>query len=118
MILAALALVTSIQAADPPALEPRDRHFSAYAFDDNSCGAWTAARSSGGAASTREAWVLGFLSGYNRFSMQSDGAVADAAGIEGVKAWIDNYCRANPLDSLTRATFALIRELESRRTRR
>jgi hypothetical protein len=110
-----LALATGIQAADPPAIEARDRHFPAYAFDDDSCEAWTAARSSGGAADKRAAWVLGFLSDYYRFSMQSDGAVANAAGIEGVKAWIG---RANPLGSLTRARLALVRELEPRRARR
>lgn len=115
LILAALALQTSL----PPPLEPRDREFTAYAFDDNSCGAWTSARSRGGADSQSwESWAMGFLSGYNRFSIQSNGDVAFGAGIDGMKAWIDNYCRANPLDPVVKALTALIRELESRRTRR
>ena len=81
----------------------------------NSCGTWTQVRS------TREtqayqSWVLGFLSGANLAFGNPD----FLAGVDtnAVHAWIDNYCRAKPLDGLPMAVQALTNELRDRAKRK
>ena len=62
-----------------------------------------------------EAWIDGFLSGYNLASTGPD-FLADTPNDNGASfsIWIDNYCRSNPIDRLTTAVFALKNELLSR----
>jgi hypothetical protein len=70
-----------------------------------SCGSWTATRGQGAAAIGAEQWVLGFLSGV-AFCAESEGSSVDpldGTDANGVWAWIDNYCRKNPLDQLEEA---------------
>ena len=65
------------------------------------CGFWTASRHDG-VASNAEQWILGFLSGIayatrgkvNPLHKMDDQAVWD---------WIDNYCKAHPLDLIANA---------------
>jgi len=51
-------------------------------------------------------WVFGFLSAkaLNSVSMS---AALKATDAEGIIHWIDNYCQANPLDSIDVAAAAL-----------
>ena len=71
----------------------------------DSCGRWTADRQPvrGVSAAQDEQWVLGFLSaiGYATADGPLDGVDAQA-----VLAWVDNYCRANPLDHIMDAAHA------------
>ena len=55
-------------------------------------------------------WVLGFVSGSNIYAEHPEllPAPIDARAIY---AWIDNYCRSNPLDNLYDASFALVKDL-------
>ena len=76
-----------------------------------SCGAWTADRRypDSIAALMDEQWILGFLTG------SGDATPGDADPLHGVDAeavwaWVDNYCRANPLDKIIRAGEAFFRE--------
>lgn len=64
-----------------------------------SCGTWTATRRAGKAFGF-EQWVLGFLSGVGWIGPDDPMLGTDA---EGVWAWIDNYCRAHPIDPLANA---------------
>jgi hypothetical protein len=63
-----------------------------------------------------EQWVVGFLSGIN----WTGGAVADVPDLlkgrdfDGFMAWIDNYCRAHPLNKLDEASSELLLELGRR----
>jgi hypothetical protein len=73
----------------------------------DSCATWTADRQvpAAGPALQDEQWVVGFLTGI------ADGGLIDADPMRGVDAqavwaWIDNYCRANPLDKILRAAEA------------
>jgi hypothetical protein len=67
-------------------------------------------------------WLSGFLSAVN-WSRASRGLV-DRAGVTagtdlaGPLGWLDNYCRANPLDSFAAATVALTNELIGRQGER
>lgn len=70
-----------------------------------SCGTWTKVR-----RDRREGldaqWILGFLSGVAHY----DGSLDPMHGVdaEGVFGWIDNYCRAHPIEQIVTASAAFI----------
>jgi hypothetical protein len=76
------------------------------------CGEWIQERARQSILSTAyEFWLLGYLSGVSvalgvRFLPSTN-----AASIE---AWMDNYCRANPLDSVGEGADKLAKELIKR----
>jgi hypothetical protein len=84
------------------------------------CGEWQQQRSSGNKIKLfqLEAWVDGFLSAYN---VASDGTdfIATKQDDPGIAyyAWIDNYCRQNPLNMVAEAAVALKNELIARALR-
>lgn len=88
-----------------------------------SCGHWTQnmpTRSPGTFASSANMpaaldtqWVQGFLSAFNYYGNGS-GNVTNGTDVNGVFAWIDNYCAAHPLDLIADATIALVSELSKR----
>jgi hypothetical protein len=58
-------------------------------------------------------WVLGFVSGANVY--QSLGAdFLRNTDSDAIAAWIDNYCRQNPLHGITQAVNELIDVLQRR----
>ena len=59
-----------------------------------------------------EMWVTGYLSGLN---MESSTDFLRDRDADGLTAWIDNYCRGNPLHGITQALHALRNELRSGR---
>ena len=61
-------------------------------------------------------WVAGYLSGSNVEADHPD--VLVGTDFDGLMAWIDNYCRANPLDLVGTAALKLFDELKSRAQRR
>jgi hypothetical protein len=76
------------------------------------CGRWTAdnKEASFGKNSNR-AWVLGFLTAYNLISGRKGNNVTASVDADGMMAWVDNYCAANPLESVSAASIALLTEL-------
>jgi hypothetical protein len=108
-----LGLLLGIAAMDGASAQGR----SVYGFASFSCGQWQQLRTAKdmGSLLQLEAYVAGFLSGYNSASTGPD-FIAGTANDKGVGfyAWIDNYCRANPLDVLSQAMFGLKYELEAR----
>ena len=90
-----------------------------------SCGDWSRVRLSEqrGSNNVRDlmhlhqmfAWVAGYLSGANEMSQGADFLIertgTSTAAFEG---WIDNYCKANPLDSMAIAAAALKTDLQAR----
>jgi hypothetical protein len=83
-----------------------------------SCGTWTQARQ---AQSTKAAliaqWIAGYVSGSNVEGEHHPDALV-GVDFKGLVAWIDNYCRSNPLDPIVSAAFKLTDELRSRAQRR
>jgi hypothetical protein len=66
-----------------------------------SCSQWLEDRQSASSEHyADENWVLGFLTGVNAATSSTTGSGSDA---EGKFAWIDNYCRAHPLELLVGA---------------
>jgi hypothetical protein len=78
------------------------------------CGTWTQDRKTDQYFS-QLGWALGFISSYNHYMNKNIFGNADAQAIAG---WIDNYCTANPLDTIYAASVELVRELGRRSIRK
>jgi hypothetical protein len=85
----------------------------AYNFPTaDSCATWTSYRKSNDAAPL-EGWILGLVTGANAYG-DTGGDIAPGVTGAGLFGWVDQYCAANPLDSVTQAGFKLVRELKAR----
>lgn len=82
---------------------------------NESCGTWLQNRGSQSYAEAAQlSWVLGYVTAFNNYAEHQSGNISAGTDSDGLFSWIDAYCRANPLDTLLRASGALIRELERR----
>jgi hypothetical protein len=82
-----------------------------------SCGEWQRHRKQPEGTLARagvEAWVLGYVT---RASYDEDANLGQGTDHEGLWAWVDNYCRNHPLDTLAVASEHLVDELQRRRRR-
>jgi len=82
------------------------------------CGQWQQYRTSRtaiGKARSRqlEAWIDGFLSGYNVASFDPD-FLKGAPTTVAIYIGVDNYCKENPLDILSQAVTAIRKDLLAR----
>jgi hypothetical protein len=96
-ILTTALLISSAEAAQPG-------YYNLVGMGTISCGTWTALRRQG-RAQLPEQWILGFLSGVG---YESGGRSNPLNGVDAdaVWAWMDNYCHANPLVSISKASAA------------
>ena len=78
------------------------------------CGTWTNTPKDSPQREVFRKWVFGFLSGANWANENSKADFLQGTDPEGLIAWVDNYCRSNPLNGLARATQELVYELERR----
>jgi hypothetical protein len=118
-LLVALLIVTgagSAKGEDEP-YPPR----SIYGAGTRSCGEWLKSRADQNKSFEYQyqSWIDGFLSGVNLMGTDLPdvlGTYPATKPIDAVAfyAWIDNYCRQNPLNSLVTATAALRLELAKR----
>lgn len=81
-----------------------------------SCGSWTQGRKDKGVIQNgRQLWVVGFFTAVSAWVLPADRGVSpdisEGTDVQGLFAWIDNYCAAQPLVSLATATYALTDEL-------
>lgn len=103
-------------AADDPAL------IAIVGAGQESCGGWTDGRRNPGTPEAelrnvaRVHWVLGYITANNYLLPADRGPknIAEGTDHNGIMAWIDNYCAANPLVGLHSATDALVAELWAR----
>ena len=84
----------------------------------NSCDSWINERTRRD-TQVQQFWVLGFLSGINVEASATAGAPDFLRSIDAGAVWasIDTYCRAHPLDSVSRAALAITTELIQRAKR-
>jgi hypothetical protein len=81
-------------------------------FGSHDCGTWVVD------SSRAKSWLLGYLSGLNAATASAErnydplGKVTSAAQIY---LWMDNYCKANPLDTVGDGALDLYLELIARR---
>lgn len=91
-----------------------NKQFQYYGFPGHdSCGDWTSHRKNRD-NQILEGWVLGYVTAANMYG-DNDGLLGTGSGATGMLAWVDQYCAANPLDSVLTASSKLIIELKRRR---
>jgi hypothetical protein len=80
-----------------------------------SCGTWLRVRQQANSANKAiiESWVIGYLTAMNMDETQPEALYGTDA--DGRQAWIDNYCRTNPLKAVIFAADELMKELRSKR---
>jgi hypothetical protein len=73
----------------------------------NSCGEWLEEAQSSGLRAHYRSWVHGFLSGANWYSSTTQAKVPDT---EAPMAFLDEYCKRNPLHFVVAGAAALVQE--------
>jgi hypothetical protein len=124
-----LALLIAMTAENAMAGDQKYPPRAVHGAGNSSCGQWLKYRSNGDGATEFQfqAWIDGFLSGINFAGTDLPDVIGDAtvylrSGRQPVDsvawyAWIDSYCRKNPLDPLAIAVEALREELISKMSR-
>ena len=79
------------------------------------CGKWTNTPKNTAQHEVLKTWVFGYLSGVSVHNPGSD--LLRGRDSDGLTAWIDNYCRRNPLHPLRQAAHELwdVLQAEARR---
>ena len=73
------------------------------------CGSWLQLRSQAlPDSAVLQSWVLGYVTSVNANLLSVNQDVTGGAAPDALFGWIDNYCAAHPLDSLARATGAML----------
>lgn len=83
-----------------------DGKYITYGAGNSSCGTWLSERPSGNYFNESQ-WMLGFISATGYYEVM-DLKETDAKALT---AWMDNYCRANPLDGFNEGVHSLVEEL-------
>ena len=109
---AALTLTAGAALAQPPQPTPRDYHV--LGVGTITCAEWTKEARQPLAKSQNQAWLLGYLTAFNRFGTDVTGDVMGKTSNKEALEWFDNYCVEHATDSVNRAAGALILELERR----
>src|SRR5579864_7956430 len=79
------------------------------------CGSWLNGRKGDDTeASSRIAWILGYVTAFNQYGSKPEGDVSGGTGTEQIMAWIDNYCGQRRSDNLYRASAALVQQLRQK----
>lgn len=79
------------------------------------CGAWLQTRQSNQHYGELH-WVQGFISSYNQYvyTGRNPNGIFGSVDHDSIAAWMDNYCRANPLETVYKGTLHLVEELKHR----
>jgi hypothetical protein len=120
MIIRALLMAAVVMVpCGPTAADNLDEARTAWTpeVQPTSCGSWAPAQQTQPArAVLLKAWVIGFLSGINLASDKPDALMG--TDYHGAMAWLDNYCKANPLSTITEASLKLIDQLRANAAKR
>lgn len=87
----------------------------ATTFGKPDCGQWKTDQKT-----LTQIWLLGYLSGLNYMWSEMGEKPADPLSALGSAdqafAWMDNYCRDSPLETINTGAVALLRELAKRKS--
>ncbi|WP_313534429.1 hypothetical protein [Sphingomonas sp.] len=115
MIKGQLTILFLLAAATSQPTTASAQVWQSFSFPEaDACGSWTVERQGGRRNQAMEGWVLGFVSGRNKYG-GGDGRLGSDTNGYSLLAWIDRYCDNNPLDTVTKAALELVKELERRR---
>jgi hypothetical protein len=111
----ALRIVTLLLAASVSAAQAQNnvRIVIEPATNGLSCGKWTNTPKNSAQHEIFKKWVLGFVFGMNFENTSGD--FLQGRDSDGLTAWIDNYCRSNPLHGITQAVIELVTVLRAGR---
>ena len=80
-----------------------------------SCDAWLSDRRDNNAqASSRIAWVLGYVTAFNQYESKPSGDVSAGMGTDEIMVWVDDHCSQHPDDNLYRASAAFVDEFRQK----
>lgn len=114
-----MGLFSAALLADPAtAADQAETDVAIWGIGQISCGRFIQERERragpyGSYDATFRQWLLGFITALNWSEPQRRDLLA-GADAEGAMLWVENYCRAQPLDTFFDATVALQRELAGR----
>ena len=103
----------------------RDNDGQVWVQGDVSCGQYIEARAARAKPAYDEAlvirisapsWLAGFLTAYNLLSPDTYNILGNS-DMQSALVWLDNFCRANPLEDFSTAASALVAELYPKRHR-
>lgn len=105
----ALALLVPVVAS---AQQPRT-NYAVFGIGTKTCGYWTETRKVDNYANVALIiWLAGYMTAFDLHGTDKmDGS--NGADMDGLEAWIDNYCKANPLRTIANAAEALTYELRN-----
>lgn len=87
------------------------------ALGTKSCGMYIDQRKAAAWPDTvSRAWIAGYLTAYNRLVPDTYNIIGNS-DLESVTLWLENYCRAHPLNDLDDAMNRLVIELDPKRHR-
>ena len=85
----------------------RAQQYKVFGHGNQSCGSWTEAKEETNLELiVFTSWLSGYLSAVSVWVETGSGRVNET-DIRGAVAWMDNYCRDNPLDSVAGAALNL-----------
>jgi hypothetical protein len=109
-VAAFLLLAGSLTLAAPAARAANE--YVIYGAGSRPCGSWLQVRSQAlPDSAVLQSWVLGYITSVNANLLSSSQDVVAGATPETLFSWIDSYCAAHPLDSVARASRALLDSL-------
>ena len=119
-ILATLAVVVALLFSAGAAWKAEAGEYKILGPGNKSCGAWIAeSKKQALLYYQNSGWVLGYISAFNTWGPleKKPGVshISKGTDVDGLFAWIDNWCRANPLDWISDASVALIKQLIKRK---
>ena len=80
-------------------------------FGRADCGEWVKSQTTGTQKQSDRAWLLGFLSGLNQDDFYED-ALDKVSSAAQIFLWMDNYCKNNPLEQVSKGAYKLFAELK------
>lgn len=104
------AALLALAAANYPAFgASQTNQYVIFGAGGRPCGSWLQLRSQAlPDSAVLQSWVLGYVTSVNANLLSVHRDVTGGAQPDALFTWIDNYCAAHPLDSLARATAAML----------
>lgn len=91
--------------------------YTRYGDGNKSCGEWTQIKKNGDSSATAQ-WVLGWISAAGYYSVakgiDNDSGILVTIDSAEIVAWVDDYCRLKPLNTVAHAAEAAVKELARR----
>ena len=112
-VLAAIAAAILLTTAWRPS--PAADRVTVMGYGTNTCGAFVSVKPGTAEEEAYLAWLGGFLSGANVWNPLTREDVLKGIDLPAVKVWMQNYCRANPLETVFTGALKLGNELIERR---